>query len=80
MRRTRRKQHLVQWKKTRAELKSLTFKYNKKNCEKIVTSLNCNTPTNQAWNRVRQLDSKKKANNTEVNGAQYKDSKIIANK
>ena len=50
--------------------------------EKIASSLNSNTPINQAWNRVRQLKGKdlKKNNIFEVNRAQYKDSESIANK
>ena len=42
--------------------------------EKFDSSLNRNTPINQAWNRVRQLKGKdpKKVNILEVNGAQYK--------
>ena len=40
------------------------------------------TPLNKAWNRVRQQEGNgpKKVTIFEVNGAQYKDSKVIANK
>ena len=50
--------------------------------EKLASCLNNEAPVNQAWNRVRQLKGKdpKKVTILEVNGAQYKDSKSIANK
>ena len=60
----------------------LAQKNKKEDWQKFVSSLNSNTPINQAWNTVRQLKGKdpKKITNLEVNGAQYKDSKSIANK
>ena len=77
-----REQHVIQWKRARAEFKSLARKNKKKDWEKFASSLNNNTPINQVWNRVRQLKGidLKKVNILEVNGAQYKDSKSIANK
>ena len=45
-------------------------------------ALNCNTPINQALRRERQIKGKnsEKVTILEVNGAEYKDSKSIANK
>ena len=79
---TNREQHLIQCKKARAEFKSLTKNNKKGDWEKFAGSLKSNTPINQAWNRVRRLEGKdpKKVNVLEVNGAQYTDSKSIANK
>ena len=79
---TNRQQHLIQWKKNRTEFKILPQKNKKENWGKFVSSLNCSTPINQAWNRVRQLKGKDPKNVTilEGNGAQYKDSKSIATK
>ena len=69
-------------KKNRTELKTLAKNNKKEDCEKFASSLNWNTPENQAWNRKRHLKGKdpKKVNIREVNGAQYKDSKSMANK
>ena len=82
LRKTNREQHLIKWKKATAELKILAKKNKKKNWEKFASSLNSNTPINQAWKRVRQLKGKdpKKVNILEGNAAQYKDSKSIDNK
>ena len=68
--------------KNRAEFKILAQKNKKEDWEKFASSLNCNTPTNQTWNRVRQLKGKdpKKGTILEVNGAQYNNGKSIANK
>ena len=54
----------------------------KEDWENFASSLNSITPLNQAWNRVRQLEGNgpKKVTMFEVNGAQYKDSKVIASK
>ena len=77
-----REQHLIKWKKDRAESKTLAKKYKKEDWEKIARSLNRKTPINQDWNRVRHLkgEDPKKVNILEVNGTQYKDSKSITNK
>ena len=66
---TNREQHIIQWKNNKKEV-----------WEKFTSSLNRNTPINQAWNKVGQLKGKdsKDVNNLEVNGTQYKDSKSIA--
>ena len=71
-RKTNREQHLIQRKKAKTELKSLAKKNKKENWEKFASSLNRNTPVNQAWNRVRQQKGKdpKKVNILEVNGTQ----------
>ena len=68
--------------KVRAECKILAKKNEKEDWEKFASSLNKNTPINQGLNTVRQLEGKypKKVNIFEVIGAQYKDSKSIANK
>ena len=82
-RKTNRQQHLILWKKVRADFKILAQKNKKEIWEKISSSLNSKTPINQAWNRVRQLkgkNPKKKFTILEVSGAQYKDRKNIANK
>ena len=55
---TNRQQHLIQWKKTRAEFKILAQKNKKEDWEKFASSLNYNTPINQALKRVRQLKGK----------------------
>ena len=57
-RKANREQNLILWKKNRAELKILAEKNKKEDWEKFVSSLNMNTPINQAWNRVRQLKGK----------------------
>ena len=70
-------------KKARAEFKSLAKKNKKEELgKKFASSTNSNTLINQAWNRVNQLKVKdpKKVYILEVNGAQYRDSKSIANK
>ena len=59
---TNREQHLIQWKKNRAEFKSLAKKNKKENWEKFAKSLNSNTPKNQTLNRERQLKGKDKKN------------------
>ena len=53
---TNREQHLIQSKKTRAEFNILAKKRMKEDWEEFASSLNSNTPINQAWNRVRQLE------------------------
>ena len=72
--------HPVEKKQSRSQ--TLAKKNKKENWEKVDSSLNRNTPINQACNRVRQLRGKdpKKVNIFEVIGAQYKDSKSTANK
>ena len=69
-------------KKNRAEFKILAQKNKKEDWEKFASFLNCSTPINQAWNSVKRLKGKypKKFTILEVNVAQYKDSKSIANK
>ena len=81
-RKTKREQHLTQWKKVKPELKSLAKKNKKEGWEKLVCSLIGNTPISQSWNKVRQLKGKdpEKGKILEATGAQYKDSKNIANK
>ena len=68
---------LFSGKKSIAEFKTLAKMNKKEDWEKFASSLNRNTPINQAWNRVRQLKGKdpKKANTFEVYGAQYKTAK-----
>ena len=57
-RKTNREQHLIRWKKSRAEFKSLAKKNMKKDWESFASSVNSNVTLNQAWNRVSQLKSK----------------------
>ena len=57
-RKTNREQHLIQWKKARAQFKSLVKKNNKENWENFASSLNSNAPINQAWNSIRHLKGK----------------------
>ena len=57
-RKTTHAQQLTQWKKARAEFKSLAKKNKKENWEKFARSLNSNTPINRAWSRVGQLKGK----------------------
>ena len=57
-RKTNRQQHLIQWKKTRADFEILAQKNKKEHWEKFASSLNCNAPINQAWNRVSQIKGK----------------------
>ena len=65
-----------------AEFKSLARKNKKEDSENFASSLNNSTPINQAWDRIRQLEDNdpKKVNILEADGAQYNDSKSIANK
>ena len=81
-RKTNREQHLIHWKKFKAEFKSLAKKDKKEDGEKFASFLNSNTPINQACKRVRQLkgNDRKKVNILEANGTQYKDSKSIVDK
>ena len=68
--------------KKRAEFKILAQKNKKEDWVKFASSFNCNTPINQTWNKVGQLDGNdpKKVTIFEVNREQYKNSNNTANK
>ena len=55
LRNTNREQHLIKWKKARAEFWSLAKENKNEDWEKFASSLSSNAPINQAWNRVRQM-------------------------
>ena len=81
-RKINREQHLIQRENARAEVKSLSKKNKNEEWKNFASSLNSNTPINQAWNRKKTVERQrsKKINIIKVNEAQCKDTKRIANK
>lgn len=79
-RKTSKVEHVILWKKTRAQFKRLAKKNKKEDWENFASSLNSDTPLNKVWNKMRHLKGKdpKRIIMLEANGTQYQDSKSIA--